>query len=356
MKSPNKKIILTGGGTAGHVTPNLALVPLLKNAGYDILYIGSYSGIEKELVQRAGLPYKAISAGKLRRYASFKNITDTARVIKGLADAKKIIKDYKPDIIFSKGGFVSVPVVIAGKMSGVPVVIHESDTTPGLANKMSIPFAKAVCVTFPETKAVLTKKKVFVTGSPIRSELYEGQKSRGLEICGFDGKKPVLFVMGGSSGSVKINACLLQSLDELTPHFDIVHICGKGNKSRDKKAGYAPFEYINDELAHIFAAADVVVSRAGSNSVCEIAALEKPNVLIPLSLKASRGDQILNAASFEKRGFSDVLPEEELSLKTFVSHVMAVYNNRGNYITAMGKNAVINGSEEVLAVIKKFTK
>ena len=356
MKNINKKIILTGGGTAGHVTPNLALVPFLKKAGYDILYVGSHSGIEKELAQREGLPYRAVSTGKLRRYPSVKNLTDAGRVIKGLSDAKKVIKEFKPDIIFSKGGFVSVPVVVAGKMRGVPVVIHESDMTPGLANKISIPFAKAVCVTFPETRSELPAKKAFVTGAPIRSELYAGDRTKGLDICGFDGNKPVLLVMGGSSGSVKINTCLIQGLPDLLPHFDVIHICGKGNKSLDKRDGYTPFEYVTDDLPHIFAASDVIVSRAGSNSVCEIAALKKPNLLIPLSLKASRGDQIANAKSFLSRGFSEVLFEEELSLKTFAERIMSVYRERERYIAVMERNATGNGVEKVLDTIIRFTK
>ena len=176
-----KKIILTGGGTAGHVTPNLALLPSLKEADYEIHYIGSYNGIERKLIENAGIPYDGISSGKLRRYFDLKNFSDPVRVLKGYAEARKLIKKYKPDVVFSKGGFVSVPVVLAAKHYKVPVIIHESDMTPGLANKICIPSAKKVCCNFPETLEYLPKDKAVLTGSPIRQELLQGDRLSGLK-------------------------------------------------------------------------------------------------------------------------------------------------------------------------------
>lgn len=332
-----KRIILTGGGTAGHVTPNIALLPRLRELGYDIHYIGSYNGIEKELIEPFGIPYHGISSGKLRRYFSVQNFTDPFRVLKGFREARVLIKDLKPDVIFSKGGFVSVPVVLAGKRSKVPVIIHESDMTPGLANKIAIPSAAKVCCNFPETLNSLPKEKAVLTGSPIRQELLSGNKIAALDLCGFTADKPVILVIGGSLGSVAVNKAVRAALPDLLKDFQIIHLCGKGktDESLSGTKGYCQFEYIKDELCDIFALADVVISRAGANAICELLALRKPNLLIPLSAKASRGDQILNARSFERQGFSLVLEEEELTKQSLVDAVHRLYNDRGNFIDAM---------------------
>lgn len=304
-----KRIILTGGGTAGHVTPNIALLPRLKELHYDIHYIGSYQGIEKELIEQFGIPYHGISSGKLRRYFSLKNFTDPFRIIKGLAEADKLIKTLQPDVIFSKGGFVSVPVVMAGKRRHVPTIIHESDMTPGLANKLSIPSATKVCCNFPETLEHLPKDKAVLTGSPIRQELLSGNKIAALDFCGLTADKPVILIIGGSLGSVAVNQAVRAILPELLKDFQVIHLCGKGKVDESLKTlhGYVQFEYIQNELKDIFALTDLIISRAGANAICEIAALRKPNLLIPLSANASRGDQILNARSFERQGFSIVM-------------------------------------------------
>ena len=223
-----KRIILTGGGTAGHVTPNIALIPKLRELGYDIQYIGSYNGIEKELIEPFGIPYHGISSGKLRRYFSLQNFTDPFRVIKGFGEARKLIKSLKPDVIFSKGGFVSVPVVLAGKRCKVPVIIHESDMTPGLANKLAIPSAVKVCCNFPETLDALPEGKAVLTGSPIRQELLTGDKDAAKKMCGFTDEKPVILVIGGSLGAVAVNEAVRAALPELLKEFQIIHLCGKG--------------------------------------------------------------------------------------------------------------------------------
>ena len=350
-----KRIILTGGGTAGHVTPNIALIPKLKELGFDIQYIGSYQGIEKELIEPFGIPYHGISSGKLRRYFSLQNFTDPFRVLKGLGEAKKLIKELQPDIIFSKGGFVSVPVVIAGKQNKVPVIIHESDMTPGLANKLALPSATKICCNFPETLEHLPKEKAVLTGSPIRQELLSGNKIAAMDLCGFTAEKPVILVIGGSLGSVAVNNAVREALPELLKSFQVVHLCGKGklDESLVGTKGYIQFEYIKNELRDIFALADVVISRAGANAICELLALRKPNLLIPLSANASRGDQILNARSFERQGFSIVLEEEEVTKDTLLEAVNKLYVNRSSYMEAMRNsgqhdsiNTIVNLIEE----------
>jgi UDP-N-acetylglucosamine--N-acetylmuramyl-(pentapeptide) pyrophosphoryl-undecaprenol N-acetylglucosamine transferase len=345
-----KKIVLTGGGTAGHVNPNLALIDKLKKNNFEIYYIGS-SGIEKELIKGV-LPYYEISAGKLRRYFSAQNFRDVGRVFKGFAEARRALKEISPDVLFSKGGFVAAPVVAAARSLKIPAVIHESDITLGLANKLSAPFASAICYTFPETKL----KKGFMTGAPIRPELLKGSKSEGARICKFtDERKPVILAMGGSLGSAVINSALRAILPEILKNFNAAHLTGKNGcvKSLEQN-GYAQFEYLTDDLAHVFACADIIVGRAGANSVSEFLALKKPSLLIPLSKKVSRGDQILNANSFKSRGFSRVLPEEELTPESLLKNICALYNNRAAYISKLNAAAQIDAAEEVFKIVSRF--
>lgn len=352
-----KRIILTGGGTAGHVTPNIALIPRLRELGYDIQYIGSYKGIEKELIEPFGIPYHGISSGKLRRYFSVQNFTDPFRVIKGFGEAHSIIKELKPDVIFSKGGFVSVPVVLAGKRCKVPTIIHESDMTPGLANKLAIPSATKVCCNFPETLESLPSEKSILTGSPIRQELLSGNKIAALDLCGFAADKPVILVIGGSLGSVAVNNAVRLALPELLEHFQIVHLCGKGkvDHSLNGLRGYAQFEYIKNELRDIFALADIVISRAGANAICELLALRKPNLLIPLSANASRGDQILNARSFERQGFSMILEEEELTKESLLEAVRRLYDNRNTYMDAMRDSRQQDSIDTIIGLVEEIS-
>lgn len=352
-----KKILLTGGGTAGHVTPNIALIPSLKKLGYEIKYIGSYDGIEKKLIEDLNIPYVGISSGKLRRYMSLKNFTDPFRVLKGYREAKAFIKDYKPDILFSKGGFVSVPVVMAAKKYHVPIIIHESDFTPGLANKLAIPYANYVCHNFPETSEYLPEGKAVLSGSPIREELLSGNRIAGLDLCGFSSNKPVIMVVGGSSGAKAINDAIRNALPELLKTYQIVHLCGNGklDDTLTDIEGYKQFEYIKGELKDLFAMSDIIISRAGANAICEILTLRKPNILIPLSIKASRGDQILNASSFEAQGFSNVIVEEELTTKNLIDTIHEVYENKQTYIDAMNNSKSGDGVKTVIELIEKLT-
>ena len=332
-----KKIVLTGGGTAGHVTPNIALIPRLKEMGYEIHYIGSYNGIEKKLIEELDIPYYGIATGKLRRYLSLKNLTDPFKVIKGLNEVGRILRKIKPDVVFSKGGFVAVPVVVAAHALRIPCIIHESDMTPGLANKIAIPRAVKVCCNFPETLDKLPEGKAVVTGTPIRKELFEGDSAKAMTFCGFKEARPTLLIIGGSTGSVRVNEAIWSCLDEITKKFNVIHLCGKDKTNKDKPntENYVQFEYIKSELADLLSLADVVVSRAGANAICELLALKKPAVLIPLSLEASRGDQILNARSFEKSGYSKLLEEENVNDTSLLEAINEVYDNRESYIAAM---------------------
>ncbi len=350
-----KRIVLTGGGTAGHVTPNIALVPHLRDLGYDIQYIGSYDGIEKELIEEEGLPYYGIASGKLRRYFDWKNFTDPFRVIKGYFEAKKILSDLKPDILFSKGGFVAVPVVQAAKSLHIPVIIHESDMTPGLANRLAMPAASKVCCNFPETLSSLPEGKGVVTGSPIRQELHSGSRAAGLAFCGFPDDRPVLLIIGGSQGSVAVNQAIRRILPDLLGTFRIIHLCGAGNldESLTNTRGYVQYEYIKEELPDLFAAADIVVSRAGANAICELLDLRKPNLLIPLPSTSSRGDQILNARSFEKQGFSEVLLEEDITSALLLEKINSLYQNRQTYIKAMEQSEASNAVDVIIQLIEE---
>ena len=350
-----KKIVLTGGGTAGHVTPNLALLPSLKTAGYEITYMGSYDGIEKKLIGDFDIPYVGISTGKFRRYFDPKNFTDPFRVIKGFSEAKKFLKQYKPDVVFSKGGFVSVPVVRAAAVLGIPCVIHESDMTPGLANKLCIPVAKKVCCNFPETLKLLPADKAVLTGSPIRAELSQGNKLAGLDMCGFSANKPVIMVIGGSLGAANVNKAVREALPKLLKDFQVVHLCGKDKVDNLllNTPGYKQFEYIKAELKDLFAMADIVISRAGANAICELLALKKPNILIPLPATSSRGDQLLNAKSFEAQGFSIVIDEDDLTTDLLVDRVFELYCNRQNYHDARSRSGQMDSIRTIMKLLEE---
>ena len=305
-----KRIVLTGGGTAGHVTPNIALLPKLREMGYEIHYIGSYEGIEKRLIADYDIPYYGVSTGKLRRYIDPKNFSDPFRVLKGVGEAKKILKKIRPDIIFSKGGFVSVPVIRAARSLKIPCIIHESDMTPGLANRLCIPTAKKVCCNFPETVSKLPEGKAVLTGTPIRAELMQGNKEAAYTLCGFNKDLPVLMVIGGSTGSVAINKEIRASLPKLLKDFQVVHLCGAGNID---------------------------------------------NLLIPLPASASRGDQILNAASFEAQGYSLVLSEEDMDTVSLTDRIYELYCNRKRYVENMSASSQVDAVNKIAALIEEVS-
>ena len=351
-----KRIVLTGGGTAGHVSPNQALIPHLLREGWDIHYIGTKSGIERSLIEpMQGVAYHAVSSGKLRRYFDLKNFTDPFRVLAGAVQSVVLIRRLKPHIVFSKGGFVSVPVVLGSALCGVPVVMHESDITPGLANKLCKPFAKAVCTTFPECANLLGEKGV-QTGTPLRAQIFSGTRERGLQLCGFDGRKPVLMMIGGSLGAQSVNAVLREALPALTQKFDVLHVCGRGNlvPELEGRVGYRQFEYLSDGLPHAFACADLVLSRAGSNSLSELMALCKPMLLIPYH--SGRGDQLLNANSLKARGLAHVMVQSDLSAQSLPPAIDALWEDRALLVQRLRALPDADGTRLVLDQIEKYRK
>ena len=351
------RIALTGGGTAGHVTPNIALLNTLYSKNWEVDYIGSQNGIEHKMIQAMGIPYYPVRSGKLRRYFSWQNFVDPFNLLIGIFQAFFLLKKLEINVIFSKGGFVSLPVVIAGYLRKIPVAIHESDMTPGLANKLSFPFAKKICVNFASTKKhIKDADKVEVTGTPIREELFKGSKDKGLELCGFTHDLPCLLIIGGSQGSKIINRSIRESLTELTKRYQVIHICGKNNieEALQKRKGYIQIEYANIEIADYFAAADIVVSRSGANSLCELLALQKSHVLIPLSRKYSRGDQIHNAKYFEEQGISVVIDEEALNHSSLFKALKACEDNSESAIAAMQKLNIASASSRIFKILQNL--
>jgi UDP-N-acetylglucosamine--N-acetylmuramyl-(pentapeptide) pyrophosphoryl-undecaprenol N-acetylglucosamine transferase len=354
--SPLKRIVLTGGGTAGHVTPNLALIPSLLSEGWDIHYVGTAEGIERKLIEPIeAVTYHAVSTGKLRRYFDVKNLTDPFRVVAGAAQAFALLRRLRPGLVFAKGGFVSVPVVYGAAALRIPVLLHESDMTPGLANKLALPFSKKLLCTFPEAAKRAGGKGLHV-GTPLRPELFQGSREAGFKLFGFRDERPVLMVMGGSSGAQSINRALRSALPALTGGFQVLHICGAGNLEANLEGtfNYCQREYLTDEMPHAYAMADVMISRAGSNTLSEILALRKPALLIPYPKTASRGDQILNARSFAQRGLSRLLMQEDMTPETLRTSIVDVYKDRGVLIDAMEKEPSANGLKNVLEHIRQY--
>lgn len=348
-----KRIVLTGGGTAGHVTPHLALLPHLQERGYDIHYIGAQGSIEQQMMAMPGVTYHPISVGKLRRYFDLKNLSDPFRVMKGVFQSIGLMGKLRPDVVFSKGGFVAVPVVIAAWLRRVPAVAHESDITPGLANRISARFVKKIAATFPECTQALGKKGV-LTGTPLRPQLFFGSRQEGLRIAGFEGVKPVLLMMGGSQGAQSVNAALRAALPDILPHMDVFHLCGQGNlePGLEGAPGYFQKEFMTDDLPHALAAADLVLSRAGANALCEFQALQKPMLLVPLPRSASRGDQILNAKSYEHRGLAHVLLQEDMNKDSLVHALLALQQAAPALKEALKKAPPADGTEGVLMLIE----
>ena len=354
-----KKMILTGGGTAGHCLPNLALLPSLKEMGYSVSYIGSYNGIEKDLAEKAGLHYYGISSGKLRRYFDIKNFTDPFRVIKGYKEAKDILRSECPDIVFSKGGYVTVPVVKAADSLGIPVVIHESDMTPGLANRMAFSSASKICCSFEKTMEHLPKDKAVFTGAPIRSDILKGDKEKGRNFAHMRKEElPFIMIIGGSLGAQHINEAVRSCLPQLLKKYNVIHLCGKGkvDHALNNTDGYVQFDYVNEELPDLYALADIVISRAGASAVFELLALKKPNILIPLPSKSSRGDQLLNAEAFSKAGYSLLLTEEHLNDESLLRAIEDLLKNKNEYIEKMSAAPELSAVEKICDIIKKESK
>ncbi|MCW8400146.1 undecaprenyldiphospho-muramoylpentapeptide beta-N-acetylglucosaminyltransferase [Legionella sp. PATHC038] len=349
-------IVFTGGGTAGHVAPNMALIRELSHKGWEIAYIGSANGIEKQMIEPLKIPFYGISSGKLRRYLSVKNLLDPFKIILGIVQSFFLLNKMKPDVVFSKGGFVAFPVVVGAWLNRIPVVAHESDMSPGLANRLCFPFVNKICLTFEAGKKHFKKQnKIEVTGTPIREQLFEGNSDRGLELCGFNSKKPCLLVIGGSLGAGSINRSIRDALEQLTKEYQIIHICGKGKlePSLIDHAGYKQFEYVHDELADLFAAASIIISRAGANSLYEILALGKPHILIPLPAEVSRGDQIQNARYFQGLGISLVIEDRALNTDTLLQSLHELEKNKRDVHNKINALNIKSATDQIVAIIEE---
>jgi len=352
-----KKIIFKGGGSAGHVTPNLALIQELRDKSWYVYYIGSKDGLEKSILHKVVpiVPYFSVPTGKFRRYFSLKNFLDPLKIFAGILKAYFLCRKIKPNIVFSKGGFVAFPVVVAAKLCGIPVIIHESDFSPGLANRLSFPFANKICVSFAETEKYLSTKnkaKLIISGTPIRKELFCGNRDTGLKICNFNEQKKVILVQGGGLGADSVNKIIREALPELLPNLQIVHIVGNGKIDRRvEMAGYVQFEYLNEELPHVLKLADMVISRAGANSVHELIALQKPHILLPLG-KGSRGDQLLNAKYYAGLGVSSVIYPDNLNVGNLLKEIYNLHDHLGEIRTALKKLPSLNSASIIYNIIE----
>lgn len=352
----NPSILFTGGGTAGHVTPNIALIDELQHDGWDVAYVGSADGIEKTIMDKIGIRFYSVANGKLRRYYSMKNLLDPFKIVWGIFQSIFLIAKLKPSVVFSKGGFVAFPVVVGAYLNRVPVIAHESDISPGLATRLCLPFVNKLCLTFEAGKKYFKKQdKIVVTGTPIRQQLFTGSASKGLKLCGFNEDKPCILVIGGSLGAGSINKCIREHLEQLTKQFQIIHICGKDkiDTNLNQMLGYKQLEYANEELADYFAAANFVISRSGANSLYEILALNKAHILIPLSAKASRGDQIQNARYFQEQGISIVIQDEDLSGDTLTKAIAELMQNKAEIEQKIKALHIASAAEKIVAIIKE---
>lgn len=346
-------IVLTGGGTAGHVTPHLALLPYLKKDFDKIYYIGSFSGMEKNIIAKTGIRYYSVPCVKLIRKFTFKNFAIPFTLIKGVSEAGEILDELKPDVIFSKGGYVALPVVLAAKKRRIPVICHESDYSVGLANRISARHCEKVLTSFPS--AAQSLKNGVCVGAPLKNSLFTANKAESLKIVGLTNKKPVILITGGSLGAKAINDCVRGALNELLKKYQVLHICGKGNLSGIKKSGYVEIEF-TDKMENAFACADICVSRAGANTVFEMASLKKPMLLIPLPKGVSRGDQILNAEHFEKQGLAKVLPQESLTPATLVSAIDGVYSDRAKFAENFKAHPIKNATADIAAILARYKR
>jgi len=342
-----KHLLCTGGGTAGHVIPAIPVMQRALADGVRVSFVGSRSGLEAGLLEDLPVEYHGIASGKLRRYLSWENLVDVFRVAAGLWQAYWLLRRLRPDVVFSKGGFVSFPVVFAAWLLGIPVVAHESDLTPGLANRLSLPFVATLAVTFPVTEARDFRGRTVIAGTPLRPALLEGDAERGRALLDAPPGRPVLLVTGGSLGAEALNRAVVEALPRLLETFVVVHVCGAGKLPDLRCAGYHPYEYVRGEWGDLLAAADLVVSRAGANTLFELLALRKPNLLVPLSRRASRGDQIENAAWARSAGYSRVLEEDGLASGGLVGAVQAAWADRA----AMGAALQQFGTPDATAVI-----
>lgn len=339
-----KKILFCGGGSAGHVIPNLAIIEDLKNK-YECVYAGT-DGIEKNLCAEHGITFYECPAVKLVRGKFFKNLALPFKLIKSVNSAGKILDSIKPDLIFCKGGYACVPPAIAAKKRDIPVIAHESDLTAGLANKFIAKRCKKVLTSFPATAKQFDIG--ICTGSPMRGNIFYGDKLKARETFGLD-MRPTILVLGGGSGSKIINENLRKIIPTICRHYNVLHICGKGNYLNSNIYGYKQIEF-SDDMGKIYACADVAVSRCGSNTAFELLALKIPTLFIPLANSASRGDQIKNADYFKSLGLCNVLNESDLTPDTLYNETIKLLKD-GKLKAALNGSNVKSGNENIIREI-----
>ena len=349
-----RRILFTGGGSSGHVVPNIALIEKCREDDWDIHYIGSKTGIERQLINHIAIPYYPISSGKLRRYFSWRHFSDPFKVAYGFLQSFCLLRKLKPDLVFSKGGFVALPVVFAAWLNRIPVIAHESDIMPGLANRLSFPFVNHICVTFEAgRKYFKNQKKVSVTGTPIRSSLLNGNDTKGRALCGFSNDKTILLIVGGGLGAEKINQTIRKLIPQVLTEFNIVHLCGEGKVDAQFEhiPGYKQFDYANETMPDLMACADLVISRAGANTVYELLALKKPHIFIPLSRQVSNGHQVANANYFAKKGVSFVLEQEQLTADSLLAAIHHLKENSHIFTAKLEQLQIQSGTNIIYQVI-----
>lgn len=339
-----KKIILTGGGTAGHVTPLLALLPELKRRFGEIHFFGRTEGVERDLTDGTGVIYHAIDCPRLVRGKIFANLSIPFKLKSAVKKAKGLISEIAPDLIFSKGGYVALPAALG--RGDVPLILHESDTSLGLANKLSAKRAETICSSFPLPP--YKGKKITHTGSPLRRSIYAGDRNAALAECGFGGRKKILLVTGGSLGAAAINRAVDANLGRLLQRYDVVHIRGKGNVA-EKRFGYYPIEFTRD-MPKWLSIADYALTRGGGNSLFELGALCVPMLIVPLPKGASRGDQIKNAEYFEENGLGIHLPQEKLN-EELIGMLETLEKQAPELIGTMSKYA-FDGTKAIISIIE----
>jgi UDP-N-acetylglucosamine--N-acetylmuramyl-(pentapeptide) pyrophosphoryl-undecaprenol N-acetylglucosamine transferase len=349
------RIVFTGGGTAGHVTPNMALIDELLAAQWVVHYVGSNRGIERRLIEPMGIAFHSIATGKLRRYFSWQNFIDPLFILWGFCQSLWLCLRLRPDVVFSKGGFVAVPLVVAAWLLRIPVISHESDTTPGLANKLCFPFCRWICVNFPQTTKHLPVGKVLVTGSPVRAGLLRGDAERARRDLGLASDKPVLLIFGGSLGANIINQAVRKNLTVLLGEFQLVHVVGAGNllPALADTQGYVQREYINEGFGDVLALAELVIARAGANTIYELLMTRTPHILVPLSAAASRGDQLINAKIFSDAGFSEVITEPELTDELLLACIQQTYKRRADIHQQLARFEIKDSVAIIIDLIKR---
>ena len=333
-----KTAVFTGGGTAGHVLPAVPVIRALQRRGVEVVFIGGADGLEQRYLEGLrNVRYFGIASGKLRRYWSWQNLTDVARVLRGIWQSLRLLGRIRPEVVFSKGGHLSFPVVLAGWMRGIPIVAHESDFSPGLANRLAMPFLDALGTSFPMQRPGSLRGELVHTGSPVRPELLAGSAEAGRTLLQSPPGRPVVLVTGGSLGADALNAVVAEAAPELVRHCCLVHVCGPGKRADVQLEGYRQYEFVGPQWGDMLAAADLVVSRAGSNTLFELLSLGKPNLLIPLSARASRGDQIQNADYAAEAGYSRVIQEDELDAPALVGAVLGMLSEQDAWAAQLAR-------------------